>query len=183
MEQALEALQLCLKLLDSRSREELRRLLRFMAVAADPHEVRLHKEIENRMAVKRAFSRAIVHTKHLPKGKVDLLVLFMLDNHHDVFKIPSSLHKLVSEKLQDIVNGKDPDEMTGPGFCQRVTSKACRDSMQKTTEEELWALLRTIHDNPALSAKEKKRLLGQFYKGHPQIFVQYLGTRISTVDV
>lgn len=44
-EQALEALQLCLKLQDSRSKEELRRLLRFMAVAAKPQEVKLHKEV------------------------------------------------------------------------------------------------------------------------------------------
>lgn len=44
-EQALEALQLCLKLQDSRSREELRRLLRFMAFAAQPNEIKLHKEV------------------------------------------------------------------------------------------------------------------------------------------
>lgn len=43
--QALESLQLSLKLQDSRSREELRRLLRFMAIAARPQEVKLHKEV------------------------------------------------------------------------------------------------------------------------------------------
>lgn len=44
-EQALEALQLCLKLQDSRSREELRRLLRFMALATQPNDLKLHKEV------------------------------------------------------------------------------------------------------------------------------------------
>lgn len=44
-EQALETLQLSLKLQDSRSREELRRLLRFMATAAKPQEIKLHKEV------------------------------------------------------------------------------------------------------------------------------------------
>lgn len=44
--QALETIQLSLKLQDSRSREELRRLLRFMATAAKPQEVKLHKEVE-----------------------------------------------------------------------------------------------------------------------------------------
>ncbi|XP_061102168.1 DEP domain-containing protein 7-like isoform X1 [Conger conger] len=192
MEQALEALQLSLNLLDSRSQEELRRLLCFMSAAADSREVRLHKEIENRMAVKRAFSRAIVHNgKHLAKGKVDLLVLFMMDNHLDIFKIPGTLHKLVTNKLENIRNGKDPDtttgtalqQPTGPSFCQRVTGKACRDSVQKTTEGELLVLLRTVHENPTLTSKEKKRLLGQFYKSHPEIFVQYLGNRMSTIDV
>lgn len=114
-EQALEALQLSLKLQDSRSREELRRLLRFMAVAAKQQEVKLHTEvspcvhllwasvyvcvclifanpkcfskIENRMAVKRSFSSAIVYSRKLSKGKVDLMVLFMMDNHCDLFKV------------------------------------------------------------------------------------------------
>lgn len=111
--QALETLQLSLKLQDSRSREELRRLLRFMAIAARPQEVKLHKEVgalvlfplafhpalvaanglsvlsqtENRMAVKRSFSSAIIYSRRLSKGKVDLMVLFMVDNHCDLFKV------------------------------------------------------------------------------------------------
>lgn len=44
-------------------------------------------QIENRMAVKRAFSSAIVYSARLAKGKVDLLVLFMVDNHLDLFKV------------------------------------------------------------------------------------------------
>uniref|UniRef100_A0A8C9YMK2 DEP domain-containing protein 7 n=1 Tax=Sander lucioperca TaxID=283035 RepID=A0A8C9YMK2_SANLU len=177
-EQALEALQLSLKLQDSRSREELRRLLRFMAVAAKPQEVKLHKEIENRMAVKRSFSSAIVYSRRLSKGKVDLMVLFMMDNHCDLFKIPVSLHKMVSDRIMNIVKGKDPDVTTGPTYCTRVSGKAYSENAQKNTKEELWSLLRTIHENPKLSPKEKRRLLGQFYKGHPEIFVQYFGNKI-----
>ncbi|KAF1392955.1 hypothetical protein PFLUV_G00033400 [Perca fluviatilis] len=177
-EQALEALQLSLKLQDSRSREELRRLLRFMAVAAKPQEVKLHKEIENRMAVKRSFSSAIVYSRRLSKGKVDLMVLFMMDNHYDLFKIPVSLHKMVSDRIMNIVKGKDPDVTTGPTYCTRVSAKAYSENTQKNTKEELWSLLQTIHENPKLSTKEKRRLLGQFYKGHPEIFVQYFGNKI-----
>lgn len=44
-EQALEATQLCLKLLDSHTREEFRRLLYFMAIAAEPSEFRLQEEV------------------------------------------------------------------------------------------------------------------------------------------
>ncbi|KAM3877228.1 DEP domain-containing protein 7 [Diretmus argenteus] len=183
-EQALEALQLSLKLQDSRSREELRRLLRFMAVAAKPQEIKLHKEIENRMAVKRSFSSAIVYSSRLSKGKVDLMVLFMLDYYCDVFKIPVTLHKLVSDRLTSIVKGNDPEVMTtDTTYCRRVTGKAYVESVQKTTKEELWSLLRTIHENPKFSTKEKRRLLGQFYKGHPEIFVQYFGSRLSSVNV
>lgn len=42
---ALEATQLFLKLLDSQNREEFRRLLYFMAVAADPSEFKLQEEV------------------------------------------------------------------------------------------------------------------------------------------
>lgn len=45
MEQSLEAIQLYLKLLDSQIREEFRRLLYFMAVAAHNSELKLQKEV------------------------------------------------------------------------------------------------------------------------------------------
>lgn len=83
---ALEATQLFLKLLDSQNREEFRRLLYFMAVAAHPSELKLQKESDNRMVVKRIFSKAIVDNKNLSKGKTDLLVLFLMDHQKDVFK-------------------------------------------------------------------------------------------------
>ncbi|XP_030233934.1 DEP domain-containing protein 7 [Gadus morhua] len=183
-EQAVEALQLCLKMQDSRSREELRRLLRFMAVASKPEEVKLHKEVENRMAVKRSFAGAIIYSRRLAKGKVDLMVLFMVEYHCDLFKIPVSLHRLVSDRLLNIVRGKDPDDViTGPTYCRRVTGKDFVESAQKTTHNELRSLLKSIHENTKLSAKEKRRLLGQFYKGHPEIFVQYFGSRMATADL
>lgn len=182
-EQALEALQLSLKIQDSRSREELRRLLSFMATAAKPQELKLHQEIENRMAVKRAFSSAVVYSKRLPKGKVDLMVLFMMDKHDDLFKVPVTLHKLVSDRIMNIIKGNDPDKMTDTSYCKRVSPKAYSENAQKTTKEELLSLLRTIHENPHLSTNEKRRLLGQFYKGHPEIFIQYFGNRLSTVNM
>ncbi|XP_073514216.1 DEP domain-containing protein 7 isoform X2 [Phyllobates terribilis] len=180
-EPALEATQLCLKLLDSQSREEFRRLLYFMAVAAEPSEVRLHEESDNRMTVKRKFSKAIINNKSLSKGKCDLLVLFLLDHHKDVFKIPGSLHKMVSEKLAAVQQGRDPDKDTGYSFCQRVDKSEFDRTAQKTTQTELWTLLKTIYENTKLSPKEKKRLLGQFYKSHPEIFIQFFGDKVSTV--
>ncbi|KAM4596185.1 DEP domain-containing protein 7 [Fundulus diaphanus] len=180
---ALEALQLSLRLQDPHSREELRRLLSFMATAANPQEVKLHEEIENRMAVKRSFSSAIVYSGRLSKGKVDLMVLFMMDNHCDLFKTPISLHKMVSERLRNIVKGKDPDVITGAAYCSRVGAKEYSERQQKTTKEEILSLLRTVHENPKFSTKEKRRLLGQFYKSHPEIFVQYFGTKLSSINM
>ncbi|XP_077376155.1 DEP domain-containing protein 7 [Festucalex cinctus] len=182
-EQALEALQLSLKLQDSRCREELRRLLRFMAIAASAQDIKLHKEIENRMAVKRSFSSAIVYSRRLSKGKVDLMVLFMMDNHCDLFKVPVSLHKMVSDRLKNIVKGNDADMITGSTYCARESAKAYSENGDKHTKEELWSLLRTIHENPNLPSKERRRLLGQFYKGHPDIFVQYFGNKLSSMNM
>ncbi|XP_077317028.1 DEP domain-containing protein 7 [Lithobates pipiens] len=180
-EQALEATQLCLKLLDSHTREEFRRLLYFMAVVAEPSEFRLQEESDNRMTVKRKFSRAIVDHKNLSKGKSDMLVLFLLDHHKDVFKIPGSLHKMVSEKLVAIQQGRDPDKDTGYAFCQRMEKSELDSATKKTTRTELWTLLKTIYENTKLSPKEKKRLLGQFYKSHPDVFIQFFGDKVSTV--
>ncbi|KAM4617700.1 DEP domain-containing protein 7 [Discoglossus pictus] len=180
-DQALEATQLCLKLLDTQNREEFRRLLYFMAIAAEPTEYRLQEETDNKMSVKRMFCRAMVSAKSLSKGKSDLLILFLLDHHKDVLKIPATLHKMVSVKLVAIQQGQDPDKDTGYTFCQRVDKSEFDSTTQMTTRTELWALLRTIYENSKLSPKEKRRLLGQFYKSHPDIFIQYFGDKVSSV--
>ncbi|XP_070763986.1 DEP domain-containing protein 7-like [Enoplosus armatus] len=177
---ALEALQLCLKLLPPGCRDELRRLLAFMALAADPQGIKLDKEMENRLAVKRSLSRAVLHSKALSKEKEDLMVVFMLSNMKDIFKIPGALHKGVSDKLASLVQGKQPD-VTGSTFCQQVSSRSCADSTKKTTNQELWALLNSIHLDAKISAKERKRLLGQFYQAHPEIFNQYYGESAAGV--
>lgn len=44
-------------------------------------------QIENRVVVKKTFTRAVIQSKSLTKGKTDLLMLFMLDNHQEIFKV------------------------------------------------------------------------------------------------
>ncbi|KAJ6665130.1 hypothetical protein lerEdw1_005361 [Lerista edwardsae] len=162
--QALEAVQLYLKLLDSPTREEFRRLLYFMAS-------------DNRMVVKRTFSKAIVNNKVLSKGKTDLLVLFLVDYQKDVFKIPGTLHKMVSDKLVAMQQGTDFNLKTGYSFCQRLDESEYRCSSERTTKEELVTLLKSIDEDSNLSAKERKKLLNQFYTSNPAIFLQYFGDR------
>ncbi|XP_076970468.1 DEP domain-containing protein 7 [Tamandua tetradactyla] len=172
---ALEATQLFLKLLESQNREEFRRLLYFMAVAAHPLEFKIQKESDNRMVVKRMFSKAIIDNKNVSKGKTDLLVLFLIDHQKDVFKIPGTLHKIVSVKLMAIQRGRDPNRDTGYIYCQRMDQSDYSDNTEKTTKHELLNLLKTIDEDSKLSAKEKKKLLGQFSKCHPDIFIEYFG--------
>ncbi|XP_039987918.1 DEP domain-containing protein 7-like isoform X2 [Xiphias gladius] len=180
LDKALEALQLCLKLLPPSCRDELYRLLTFMSLAADPQGIKLDKEMENRLAVKRSFSRAVVSSKALSKEKEDLIVVFMLSNIKEIFKIPGALHKGVSDKLANLVQGRQPN-MTDSMLCQQVSSRSYTDSTKRTTNRELWTLLNSIHMDTKISAKERKRLLGQFYQAHPEIFNQYFGDSAVSV--
>ncbi|XP_051918185.1 DEP domain-containing protein 7-like [Hippocampus zosterae] len=173
---ALEALQLCLKLLPPSCREELSRILAFMTVAADSQEIKLDKEMENKLAVKRSFSRAILNSKALSKEREDLMVVFMLSNVKEIFKIPGDLHKDVSDKLAEVVQGKQPD-VTG---CE-VPNRIYTDTTKTTTDQELWSLLHIIQLDTKISPKERKRRLRQFYQAHPKIFNKYFGE--STVNL
>ncbi|XP_067906230.1 DEP domain-containing protein 4 isoform X2 [Heterodontus francisci] len=89
--QALEAAQLCIRLLEPNWREELHRLLSFMAVAAAPGACKLQKQNTNRTVIRRTFTKAIVQSKSLSKAQSEELVIFLMDNHTDVFKKTSSL--------------------------------------------------------------------------------------------
>ncbi|XP_061578744.1 DEP domain-containing protein 7-like [Cololabis saira] len=174
LDKTLEALQLCLKLLPQNSREELCKLLTFMSLAADPKGIKVDKETDNRLAVKKSFSRAILHSKALSRDKEDLLLVFMLSNIKDIFTIPGALHKGVSEKLASLALAEHP-AATGSPLSQQMSSKTNADSTNKTTHQELWALLNTIHLDTKVTDKERKRRLRQFYQAHPQIFNQYFG--------
>ncbi|XP_077452528.1 DEP domain-containing protein 7-like [Stigmatopora argus] len=167
---ALEALQLCLKLLPPNCREELCRILEFMTVAGDVQEIRLDKEVENRLAVRKTFSKAVLNSKALSRERGDLMLAFMLGNLKEIFKIPGALHKEVSDKLAGLVHGKQPDVTD----C-RISSRSYVDTTKTTTDQELWSLLHMIHLDTKLLPKEKKRRLRQFYQAHPEIFNKYFG--------
>uniref|UniRef100_A0A3P9HNB3 DEP domain-containing protein 7 n=1 Tax=Oryzias latipes TaxID=8090 RepID=A0A3P9HNB3_ORYLA len=174
LEKALEAVQLCLKLLPQSNREELHRLLAFMSLAADPKGMRVDKEVVNRLAVKKSFSRAILQSRSLSKEKEDIMLVFMLSNIKEIFKTPGTLHKGVSNKLESLAQGKHPD-VTGSTLHQEFSSRMYSDSTKKTTNEELWTLLNKIYLDTKMSEKEKKRLLRQFNQAHPELFNQYFG--------
>ncbi|ETE67739.1 DEP domain-containing protein 7, partial [Ophiophagus hannah] len=132
-DQALEAIQLYLKLLDSPAREEFRKLLYFMAVIAQNSELKLQ-----------------------------------MDYQKDVLKISGTLHKMVSDKLLAIQRGTDSSLNIGYTFCQRLDECEYHFSAKKTTKAELVSLLKTIDEDSSLSAKERKKLLDQFYTRAPE---------------
>ncbi|XP_017160457.1 DEP domain-containing protein 7-like isoform X2 [Poecilia reticulata] len=171
MEKALEALQLCLKLLPPGCREELRRLLTFMAAAAGPRAPKLDKEAENRAAVMKAFSKAVLHSRSFPKEKQDLMLNFLLSNRQEVFKIPGFLHKTISEKLAGLAQTDGPAPPPGPP----ASIQAAADAAKLGTQQALLELLSSIDLDRSMAAKERRRLLRQFCSAHPEIFHQYFG--------
>ncbi|XP_054880650.1 DEP domain-containing protein 7-like [Poeciliopsis prolifica] len=177
LEKALEALQLCLKLLPPGCREELRRLLTFMAAAAEPRAPKLDKEVENRAAVMKAFSKAVLHSRSFPKEKQDLMLNFLLSNRQEVFKIPGSLHKTISEKLAGLAQtdaAASPPSAAPAAAAKQATKQATQQATQQA-QQALLELLRSINLDRSMAPKYRKRLLRQFCSAHPQIFHQYFG--------
>ncbi|XP_069760475.1 SCY1-like protein 2 isoform X2 [Narcine bancroftii] len=168
--QALEATQLCLQLLEPNWREELHRLLSFMAVASSPGACRLRKQYTNRTVMRRTFTKAIVQNKSLSKIQTEELVMFLVDNHTEVFKVPSSLLQMVRRKLLPLQEGKNPNASAGFTFCKHVTQKEFEEQKHWTTLDQLHQLIQGISQNRHMGEKEKQCLLQEFQEHHPSVF-------------
>ncbi|KAM6895283.1 DEP domain-containing protein 4 [Xenentodon cancila] len=173
---AIKASQLCLRLLDTSVKDELRRLLAFMATAARPDACRLQKKSDNRSLVCRTFQKALVQNHELTRLQSETLVLFLMDNHTELFKTPSTLTEAVRKTLRTLQQGKDPDSIATFTFCQQVTSQEYEDQREATTLESLKQLLRDISSNKSLPDKERKKLLKEFEKHHPVVFLQHFSS-------
>ncbi|XP_075065341.1 DEP domain-containing protein 4 isoform X2 [Mixophyes fleayi] len=90
--QALEAVQLYFRLLMPKAREELRRLIMFMATASEPDAYRLQKQFDNKVMVLKTFTKVIVHSPTVSKAQSEEFTMFLVDNSRYLFKAkkPSS---------------------------------------------------------------------------------------------
>ncbi|MBN3321987.1 DEPD7 protein, partial [Atractosteus spatula] len=166
-ERALQASQLCLKLLEPNVRDELRRLLAFMAEAAEPEGYRLQKQHDNRTVVCRTFLKAIVQKKSLSKTQAEQLVLFLMETHTELFKTPTSLITTVGKKLQSLQQGRDPDSTAAFTYCEQLTPEQYEEQGLQATVKQLQLLVRDIEHSASLPAKEKDRLVKELQKHHP----------------
>ncbi|NXC24881.1 DEPD7 protein, partial [Campylorhamphus procurvoides] len=158
MDQALEALQLYLKLLEPNIREELHRLLMFLAVASESEGYRLQKQFENRLVIMKTCTKVILQNRTLSKPQAELLAQFLMDNHSELFKTPLTLLELTSRKLESLLEGRDPDINSGFTFCQRITTKEYEDQKQQTNQY-LLALIQEMDSDPTVPLKQKKKLI------------------------
>ncbi|XP_077357336.1 DEP domain-containing protein 4 isoform X2 [Festucalex cinctus] len=180
LQRAIRVSQLCVHLLPTCARDELRRLLAFMAAAAYPHACRLQKQMDNRAVVSRAFQKAVVHNRQLTPAQSNALVLFLMDNHSDVFKTPPSLMEAVHKTLRSMQEGKDVDSITMFAFCEQVSPQEYRKRRDDATHVGLKRLLLHIDSSSSVSSSEKRRRLKQFEKHHPVVFLQHLCNAVST---
>nr|XP_020455358.1 DEP domain-containing protein 4 [Monopterus albus] len=176
VQDAITASQLCLRLLDTSVRDELWRLLAFMATAAHPDACRLQKRTDNRALICRTFQRAVVQNHELNRFQSETLVLFLMDNHTELFKTPTSLIEAVRRTLRTLRQGKDPDSIATFTFCQQVTPQEYEDQREATTLESLKQLLHDISSSKNIPVKEKRKLLKEFQKHHPVVFLQHFSS-------
>uniref|UniRef100_A0A8C7ECW5 DEP domain containing 4 n=1 Tax=Nothoprocta perdicaria TaxID=30464 RepID=A0A8C7ECW5_NOTPE len=150
-EQALEASQLYLRLVAPNIREELHRLLTFIAIASEPEGYKLQKQFDNRSVIIKICTKFILQSKTLSKSQLELLVQFLMDNHSELFKVfffSPYLHYFVSFT-----------------FCQRLTPKEYEDQKQQTNQY-LLALVQEMDNDPTLPLKQKKKIIKEVRKYH-----------------
>ncbi|NWV03378.1 DEPD7 protein, partial [Ptilonorhynchus violaceus] len=157
-DQALEALQLYLKLLAPNISEELHRLLTFLAIASESEGYRLQKQFENRLVIIKTCTKFILQNRTLSKPQAELLTQFLMDNHSELFKAPLTLLELTSRRLQSLLEGQDPDINSGFTFCQCITTKEYEDQKQQTNQY-LLGLIQEMDNDPTVPLKQKKKLI------------------------
>ncbi|NXN16679.1 DEPD7 protein, partial [Indicator maculatus] len=157
-DQAVEATQLYLKLLAPNTREELHRLLTFIAIASDSEGYKLQKQFDNRSVIIKTCTKFILQNKALSKAQAELLTQFLMDNHSELFKTPLTLLELTSRRLESLLEGQDPDINSGFTFCQRVTAKEY-ENQKHQTNQYLLALVQEIGNDPTIPLKQKKKLM------------------------
>ncbi|XP_063252312.1 DEP domain-containing protein 4 isoform X2 [Prinia subflava] len=167
--QALEALQLYLRLLAPHISEELHRLLTFLAIASESESYRLQKQFENRFVIIKTCTKFILQNRTLSKPQAELLTQFLMDNHSELFKTPLTLLELTSRRLESLLEGQDPDINSGFTFCQRITTKEYEDQKQQTNQY-LLELIQEMDNNPTVPAKQKKKLIKEFQKYHSFVY-------------
>uniref|UniRef100_A0A8C4TUM1 DEP domain containing 4 n=1 Tax=Falco tinnunculus TaxID=100819 RepID=A0A8C4TUM1_FALTI len=140
-DQALEASQLYLKLLAPNTREELHRLLTFIAIASESEGYKLQKQFENRSVIIKTCTKFILQNKTLSKPQAELLTQFLMDNHSELSKVAFSSISL------------------------RVTAKVYEDQKQQTNQH-LLTLVQEMVNDPTIPLKQKKKLIKEFRKHH-----------------
>ncbi|XP_053320103.1 DEP domain-containing protein 4 [Spea bombifrons] len=167
---ALEAVQLYLRLLVPKAREEFRRLVLFMATASDASSCKLQKQFDNKAVVTRTLTKILFQSPVISKVHSEEFTVFLLENCSELFKTPVALLDLISTKLRSVQNGEDPDTHSGFTFCQYLTLEEFEKQRYYFTTSELQLLVETISRDKTIAEKKRKKMMKDFQKHHPSAF-------------
>lgn len=93
--------------------------------------------------------------------------------HAGVLQTPACLIEAVRKILRDVQKGKSPDSIATFTFCQQVTPQQYEDQREVATLQSLKGLLGDVVTGDHLTTRGRRRLLGDFQKHHPVVFLQH----------
>ncbi|XP_044302488.1 DEP domain-containing protein 1B isoform X1 [Varanus komodoensis] len=184
---AIEALQICCLLLPPANRRKLQLLMTMMARISSNKELPpLSDTVATRALMVQTFSRFILCSK----DEVDLnellaakLVSFLMDNYHEILKIPSTLKAAIEDHISHLQRvqikypGADTDtSLPAPSFCYQVSMDEFEHQRTNAFQEPLASLLEEIVMNSEMSIKEKKKKLKRFQKSYPDVYKERFPT-------
>ncbi|XP_033739605.1 DEP domain-containing protein 7-like isoform X1 [Pecten maximus] len=167
-QKALEALQLDMILLPWHVREELQRLLRFMA-AVKNESMQIDAKDDNEVHLLNTFTDSIMKHKVVAPKLARILVGFMVQNVEEIFSVPKDIRDRVNSRIDDLRTG-EVSPVRENTYCQQVSPQEYEQQATECTQNALVAMMNDILDNTELSLKEKKQKLRQFQKHHPSLY-------------
>ncbi|XP_070533301.1 DEP domain-containing protein 7-like isoform X3 [Ptychodera flava] len=170
-ERALEAVKLHMLMLSSTTRNSLKRLLDFMAIAASPYSVELDRKVDNRTLVRRTFTSAILHHPTLTKGQAEQVVVFMMDKNYEVFLLPSGITIDVDDRIKCEQQGREIQARET--YCEKITKMEFEEQKMSLTNQALQELMNVVIDDLTLTLKEKKQKLKLLNKHHPEVYSRH----------
>lgn len=88
--------------------------------------------------------------------------------------LQSPSHQLLNTCCTQKLMPSSPPCVAAFTFCQQVTPQEYEDQREATTLESLKQLLCDISSSRSMPVKERRRLLKEFEKHHPVVFLQHL---------
>ena len=94
----------------------------------------------------------------------------MMETHANLFHIPEDVVKYLQETLQAFEQGRT--DLPVVSMCQRVSVFEYEQQREHYTNQQLEQLINQILDDLTMSLKEKKTVLKNIQKHHPEVFLR-----------
>jgi hypothetical protein len=179
---AADALQLCSLLLPQTNRTRVHRLLRTIHKASNNPQLHLSSTQSNSDVLISMLSMAVLRPDsslectEQDQEDIQNLILFMSQNYHHIFKVPSNIKQQVDKRIRALSTGKETvDACEAKSFCKRVTHTEYQSQMQAVSQQSISSLLDRIASDESINDREKKHKLKMFQQQYPDIYAKKFG--------